>query len=439
MKKLLLLTFLYLGITVSAQIQPRLQRIDSLLTYLEVNNKFMGSLAIREGDKLVFSKAYGYSDIASKRKADKETKYKIGSISKTFTAVVIMQLIEEKKLKIDTKLATFYPNVKNADIITIEALLHQRSGIPDYINQDSITKEELKAPDLKEVIFKKISNYDSLFEPDSKFQYSNSNYYLLGGIIEQLTQKSYAENIEKRIIKRIGLKNTFYPTQGTQITHNESFSYLYNGSEWEQVEEWKNDIAYAAGEVVSNPTDLTQFIYELFQGKLIKKTSLDVMTTLKDGYGKALFQFPFGERRFYGHNGKIEGFNSTLGYYPTEKLSICLQVNGDNFNTNDIMIGILSIYYKIPFPFPNFEKINAELIAKYSGTYASKDIPLKITIFEKEGELLAQATGQSSFQLTIKDEKTFIFAQAGIKIIFDANNSFILNQGGGKFKFEKEE
>ncbi|NHN27432.1 beta-lactamase family protein [Flavobacterium jejuense] len=437
MKKLLLLTFLYFGITVSAQIQPRLQRIDSLLTYLELNNKFMGSLAIREEDKLVFSKGYGYSDINSKSKANNETKYKIGSITKTFTAVIIMQLVEEKKLKLDTKLSTFYPKVKNADKITIEELLHHRTGIPDYINQDSITSEELKAPDLKEVVFNKITNYDSLFEPDSKFQYSNSNYYLLGGIIEQLTKKSYAENIEKRIIKKIGLKNTLYPTQGARITNNESFSYLYNGSEWEQAEEWKNDIAYAAGEVVSNPTDLTQFIYALFQGKLVKKTSLEQMTTMKDSYGKALIQFPFGERRFYGHTGGIESFRSNVGYYPSEQLGVSLIVNGENFNRNDIMIGILSIYYKIPFPFPSFKKINQELINKYSGTYASKDIPLKITIFEKEGELLAQATGQSSFPLTLKDEKTFIFAQAGIEIVF-GDNSFILHQGGGKFMFEKE-
>lgn len=437
MKKLLLLTFLYIGTTVSAQVQPRLQRIDSLLTYLETNHKFMGSLAIREADKLVFAKGYGYSDVSTKTKANENTKYKIGSISKTFTAVVIMQLIEEKKLKLETPLATFYPKIKNADKITIEELLHHRSGIPDYINQDSITSDELKAPDLKEIIFNKITNYDSLFEPDSKFQYSNSNYYLLGGIIEQLTKKSYAENIEKRIIKKIGLKNTLYPTQGAQIANNESFSYFYNGSEWKQVEEWKNNIAYAAGEIVSTPSDLTEFIYALFQGKLVKKTSLDQMTLIKESYGKALFQFPFGERRFYGHTGGIESFRSNVGYYPSEQLSVSLIVNGDNYNNNDIMIGILSIYYKIPFPFPSFEKINATLIAKYSGTYGSKDIPLKITIFEKKGELLAQATGQNSFPLTLKDEKTFIFPQAGIEIIFDDNN-FILNQGGGKFMFEKE-
>lgn len=437
MKKLFLLSFLYFGITVSAQVEPRLQRIDSLLSHLEKNNKFMGSLAIQEGNKIVFSKAYGYSDTKSKTKANSETKYKIGSITKTFTAVIIMQLIEEKKLSLATKLTSYFPNVKNADKITIDHLLHQRTGIPDYINQDSITKAELNAPDLKEAIYTKISNYESNFEPNSKYAYSNSNYYLLGGIIEQITKKSFAENIEKRIVSKIGLKNTFYPSNGVQISNNESYSFLFNDNQWKKTEEWKNEIAYSAGALVSTPSDLTKFIYALFDGELIKQSSLEAMKTLKDSYGKALIQFPFGERRFYGHNGGIESFRSNIGYYPTEKLGISLIVNGDNYNTNDIMIGILSIYYKIPFPFPNFKKIDKALISKHIGTYSSNDIALKLTIFEKEGNFFAQATEQSAFPLTFKDEKTFIYSPAGIQIVFQ-EKSLILHQGGAKFNFTKE-
>jgi hypothetical protein len=146
---------------------------------------------------------------------------------------------------------------------------------------------------------------------------------------------------------------------------------------------------------------------------------------------------PFGERKFYGHTGGIESFRSVVGYYPTEKVGISLVVNGDNFNRNDIMIGILSIYYKMPFPFPSFEKINPETIKEITGIYSSKDIPLKITVFEKDGELLAQATGQSSFPLTQKDEKTFVFQAARIEIEF-GENSFILKQGGQKFNFVKD-
>jgi hypothetical protein len=101
------------------------------------------------------------------------------------------------------------------------------------------------------------------------------------------------------------------------------------------------------------------------------------------------------------------------------------------------MIGILSIYYKMPFPFPKFNKVDPAILANYTGTYGSKDLPLKITITEKNNELIAQATGQSSFPLTFKEEKTFIFAPAGIEMIF-GENSFVLKQGGMSFNFSKE-
>ena len=109
----------------------------------------------------------------------------------------------------------------------------------------------------------------------------------------------------------------------------------------------------------------------------------------------------------------------------------------NNFNRNDIMIGILSIYYKMPFPFPKFNKIDAAELAKITGNYSSKELPLKITISEKKGDLIAQATGQSAFPLTFKEEKTFIFAPAGIEMIF-GENSFVLKQGGMSFNFSKE-
>ena len=402
------------------------------------NDKFMGSISIREGNKVVFAKGYGFADADEKIKADYTTKYKVGSISKIFTAVITMQLIEEKKLRLDTKLSKFYPKIENADKISIEDLLHHRSGIKDYINQDSLSQEELDTPDLKQTILNKIVNYKSIAEPNTKFEYSNSNYYLLGIIIETITKKSFKENLESRIVKKIGLKNTYYPSEHVNISNKESYSYLFDGTIWQKTEEWKNDIAYAAGAVISTPDDLTAFLYELFEGRLVKKTSLESMKELKDSYGKALIQMPFGERKFYGHTGGIESFRSVVGYYPMEKTGISLIVNGDNYNRNDIMIGILSIYYKLPFPFPSFETINPETIKKYSGTYSSNDIPLKITVFGKDGELLAQATGQSSFPLTQKNQNTFVFQAARIELEF-GEKSFILHQGGQKFTFNLED
>lgn len=397
----------------------------------------MGSFCIREGENVVYNKAYGFADVDKKIEADRLTKYKIGSITKTFTSAMIFQLIDEKKLRLETKLDKFFPKVKNGEQISIYDLLYQRTGIPDYINHDSLITAELNAPDLKEAIYQKIENYDSRFVVGSKYEYSNSNYYLLGGIIEKITKKSYQENLEERIVKKANLLNTYYKKENTDTAKKESYSYLFDGTNWEIIPEWKNEMAFSAGAIISTPADLTRFMNELFQGKIVSKKSLNLMTEIKDGYGAALMQFPFGDRKYFGHTGGIEGFRSVVGYNVSEKMGISLIVNGENYNRNDIMIGVLSIYYKLPFPFPKFEKISPEIIEKYSGNYSSKDLPLKINIFEKDGELLAQATGQSSFPLTMKDEKTFIFSQAGILIEF-GEGTFVLNQGGMKYTFTKD-
>lgn len=435
MKKLLLLfVFAFSTFTFA---QEKFEKIDSLLTYLNENNKFMGSLTIREGENVVFNKAYGFADVEKGIKADRLTKYKVGSITKTFTAVMIMQLIEEKKLTLQTKLNRFYPKIPNAEKISIYDLLHHRTGIVDYINGDSITGQNIYRFHSKEEMIKKITAYQPLFEPGTKHQYSNSNYNLLGYIIETLTKKSYAENIQNRIVKKANLVNTYFPEGKINSANNESYSYMFNGTTWGKIEEWDNSIAYSSGAIISTPADLTRFMHALFEGKLVKPVSLEQMKEIKEGYGKALVQFPFGERRFYGHTGGIESFRAVVGYYPTEKLGVSLIVNGDNFNRNDIMIGILSIYYKMPFPFPVFTKMDAAELAKFTGTYASKDLPIKITVSEKNGELLAQATGQGPFPLTFKEEKIFVFAAAGIEMVFD-DNTFVLNQGGMKFNFTKE-
>ncbi|WP_051604341.1 serine hydrolase domain-containing protein [Flavobacterium sasangense] len=455
MKKLLLLLFAFSSFTFA---QDKFTRMDSLLNYLHENNKFMGSLTIREGENVVFNKAYGYADIEKNIKADRFTRYKIGSISKTFTAVMVMQLIEEKKLTLQTKLNRFYPKVKNADKISIYDLLHHRTGIVDYINQDSTFHKVLDKKHSKEDILKVITSYKPVFEPGSKYQYSNSNFFILGCIIEKLTKKSYAENLQNRIVKKAELgtyenktemtakgavnnkvfvPTTYYKEEATNTANKESYSYYFDGTNWVKSLENNNSIAFASGGITSTTADLTKFIYALFNGKLVSPTSLDQMKEIKEGYGKALIQFPFGERRFYGHGGRIENFSSMLGYYPTEKLSFSLISNGDNFVQNDIIIGILSIYYKMPFPFPKFMKMDKAELAKFIGTYASKDLQIKITVSEKNGELFAQATGQGAFPLTFKEETTFVFAAAGIEMVF-GDKSFVLIQGGMKFNFTKE-
>lgn len=434
MKKTLFLFVFLLSLTISAQESTRFRKIDSLLTYLNVNNRFMGQLSIREGDNVVFSRAYGIPE--SKHQPDGYTKYKIGSITKTFTAVMIMQLVEEKRLKLDDKLKKFYPQIPNADKITINDLLRHRSGILDYVNADSTTSMTQTIG--KKEMLTKIAAYQPVFEPDTKAEYSNSNYYLLGCIIEDITKTPYKTNLKNRIVNKLKLKDT-YLTDKTDATRNEITSYIYNGAQWNAIPEWDMSLPFAAGAITSTANDLTAFMRAIFSGKLLKPSSVDEMTQLRESYGIGLVTFPFGERKFFGHTGGIEGFKSVVGYYPAEKLGISLIVNGDNFNRNDIMIGILSIYYKMPFAFPNVKsvKVDETVLKSYEGTYASKEIPLKINIKADNGQIIAQATGQGAFPLNPVSATEFVFDPAGVSMTF-GEKTMLLKQGGMEIKFIKE-
>ena len=436
MKKLLYLFVLSTSISFSQQ--TKFQKIDSLLTFLNTNNKFMGSIALSENNKIVFAKTYGFADVESGKKLDVNTKLKIGSITKTFTSTIIMQLIDEKKLTLDTKLSKFYPNIKNADKITIHHLLHHRTGIPDFLNDDPAIAEVIYKENKKEDLLKRIEDYTSDFEPNSKHKYSNSNYNLLGYIIEDITGKSYVDNLNSRIIKKLGLKNTALPEK-IDVSKNEGYSFSFDGKVWEKVPEWNNSLAFAAGAISSTPSDLTMFLYSLFNGKLVSEEALEQMKTMEDYYGKGLVIAPFDGKKYYGHTGGIESFRAVAMYNVEDKFCISLLVNGDNFNRNDIMIGVLSLYYGKEYSFPDLNgfAVSKEKLQSYTGTYATPTFPMKITITEENGKLLAQATGQSSFPLVAKSETKFVFDTAGITLIF-SDKKMTLKQAGMEYVFDKE-
>lgn len=435
MKKIIAVLFLSCSLNSFAQSETKFEKIDSLLTFLASNNKFMGSVALQENDKIVFEKSYGFADVKNKIKADASTRYKIGSITKMFTSVVIFQLVEEKKLTLDTKLSKFFPSIKNSENISIENLLEHSSGIYSFTN-DTDYKEYAKLPKTRAELIKKIKAGNPVFEPGENAEYSNSNFVLLGWIIEDLTKKTYAENIKTRIIQKAGLKNTGFASE----IKNEAISYHSNGKTWEQADKEDMSIPGGAGAILSNASDLTKFINALYAGKLMSQPSLLSMTEIEKGFGKGIFMMPFGERKFYGHTGGIEDFTSTLGFYPKEKFAIALLDNGQGgYGMNDIMIGILSIYYKMPYRFPNLKTaaVDVSILKKYEGIYSDANFPMKISIKEENGVLICQATGQDSFPLNPLSDTKFNFDPAGLELVF-APNAMTILQGGQEFKLTKE-
>ena len=179
-------------------------KLDQFFDRLAEKNKAMGSLAIVKDGKVLYSRAIGYSQISGteKKPLTTENRFRIGSITKTFTATIILQLVDEGKLNLADKLDKFLPQVPNANKTTILQILSHRSGIPNISREQNVERNVKTFPMSKEEHLALIVKAKPDFEPDTKSGYSNSGYFILGLIIEKITGKSYESVLQEKIAKK---------------------------------------------------------------------------------------------------------------------------------------------------------------------------------------------------------------------------------------------
>ncbi len=450
MKRLLIYLTVIIFFTpfnLTAQIEPDVEKLKTFFEALYKHEKFMGSAVILHGDELVFNQAYGFTN-EEHHPAEPESIYHIGSITKTMTAAIILKLKEEEKISLTNTLSDYYPDLPNAENITIEHLLRHRSGLVNFTNMpeyagyytDEISKEDLLN------LFRK---YGVEFEPDERFEYSNTGYVLLGYIIEDVTGLTFGEVIEKYIAVPAGLSRTFYVAEnsGRHILAD-SFAKVDG---WQMLPKTNMAIPHAAGGVALTAEETARFFKALFEGEIISSEFIELMTAHSDGMGMGIFMIPFYDKYAFGHTGGIDGFHTVAAYFPEEDLSFAIFSNGLNYVMNDITIGLLSLTFGREFDIPDFETEETEIIhltieemARYTGNYVSDQLPLDIRFFEQEGRLMSQATGQGAFPLTAVSETTMKFDPAGIVIEFsdyknDRYHAFRLKQAGQEFQFQLEE
>lgn len=445
MKKLLSLLLLFSVVALSAQNFDK-AKLDQYMETLGQNSKGMFSVALLKDGEPVYQKSVGFATVETGKKANKNTQYRIGSITKVFTTTMIFQLIEENKLSLDTKLSKYYPKIKNAEDITVSMLLSHRSGIHNFTN-DSEYLSYMTQPKSKADMASLIEGLGSDFTPGSKADYSNSAFVLLGFIIEDITSSTYQEQLQKRIANKLNLDKTTYGGK-IDASANQAMSYSYNGAAWAPSTITDMSIPHGAGAIISTPTDISKFFTGLFTGKLISENSLSKMKEIREGYGRGLFQLPFNDKTGYGHGGGIDSFSSNSGYFEAEGLALAITSNGMNYTMNDIMIVLLSAYFGRDYEVPNFDQkaitLSAEELPNYEGVFATDAMPLKITVKVANGALTAQATGQGAFPLTAFSKSEFRYDPAGIVMVFAADGDtidytkFKLKQGGSDITFTKE-
>ncbi|MDH6356545.1 serine hydrolase domain-containing protein [Parabacteroides sp. PF5-9] len=441
MKRLFFLVFVLLLWTSCLKAQnSNILKLDSLFTAIENYNKGMGSISIFHNGEEIYQRSYGYANVDNQIKNNANTKFRIGSISKAFTATIIMKLIEEGKLTLASKLSDYYPQVNNSNKITIEHLLQHRSGIPNFIDMEDYMVWSLETQ-TKEELLNRITSGKASFEPNDKFEYSNSNYVLLTHIAEDVSSKNFSDLLNEIIIIPCNLNNTYV---GGKINSNkeEAYSYMKLSANWVMAKETDMSVPLGSGFIVSNAYDLNKFLYCLFLKKIVNQESLNRMISLKDNFGLGLFQVPFHNNIGYGHTGGIDGFQANAFYFPQENMSISLVENGVVYMLNNIVIGCLNIYFGRDYSLPQFSnpiEINTEELDKYLGVYSSPALPIKFAITKKENTLIVQGTGQQ--ELPLECISNNVFQCEGVDLVLKfvpEDNKVVLEQLGMTFEMSKE-
>ncbi|MFO1500118.1 MAG: serine hydrolase domain-containing protein [Verrucomicrobiota bacterium] len=369
-------------------------KLDQFFDRLAEKRKAMGSLVIAKDGNVLYTRAIGYGQIngTEKKPLSADSRFRIASITKMFTAVMILQLVEEERLKLGDTLDQFFPQIPNAPKITIAQILAHRSGIPNSrpaSKTNAVTKEELLAL---------IAKGTPEFEPGTKHSYSNAGFFILGLLVERVTAQSYQEALQERITFRIGAKDTYSASGEVDVTKNETLAYFHLGGDWKQETEIHSSILFGGGQIVSTPIDLAKFIQALFDLKLVSQETLRQMKTMRDGEGLGMTTFTFAGKTFYGETGGGDNRGAWLAYEPEEKLTVAYATNAKIYPVTNIVSGVVDIYYHRPFQIPALESIAVppDVLERYVGIYSAAGAPAKAIVTRDGSTLFFQPPGAAS-------------------------------------------
>ena len=315
-------------------------------------NNFSGVVLVMKDDKVVVEKAYGLADREWNIPNTVDTKFRIGSLTKQFTATCILQLQEQGKLAVTDKLSKYIPDYPKGDSITIQMLLNHTSGIknytdvPEFWNGIALMRT---TPDSMISIFK---NKPLDFSPGTDWKYSNSGYFLLGYIIEKVTGGKYTAYVEKNVIKKVGMVNSGIDKLDSVLYHRAS-GYDNDSGKFFNSMFISMEGPFSAGAMYSTVDDLYKWDRALYSTAILSNASKTQMfTPVKHNYGFGVGIDTFQHHYRISHSGGISGFVSELQRYPIDNICVIVLSN-DGGNSPAIANGISSILFDAPLPQPN--------------------------------------------------------------------------------------
>jgi CubicO group peptidase (beta-lactamase class C family) len=416
---------------------PDIQRMEQVIQSFVSNQHFMGSVLVARGNEVLLDKGYGFANLEWEVPNSPSAKFRLGSITKQFTAASILLLEERGKLSTGDAVNKYMPDGPAAwGKITIHNVLTHTSGIPsftgfpDYASLEPFTTTP-------EQLVKRFRDKPLDFQPGEKLSYSNSGYVLLGYLIEKISGESYQKFVQENIFTPLGMKNSGYDSNSEVLPHRAAgYSPGPNGPQ--NAGYIDMTVPFSAGGLYSTTGDLWRWEQGLFGGRVLRPASLQKMTTpFKDDYACGLMVHTVNGRQVIEHGGGIEGFNTQLAYYPEDKLTVVVLSNMNGPATPDLAakLGALAHGEKVVLLSERKEvTIDPKVLDGYVGNYelAPKFI---LTVTREGDQLITQATGQGKIPIFAESEREFFakLVDAQITFVTDAQgraSELILHQGG---------
>jgi len=418
MRLILSLLFLLNFQVLSAQDNAR---FNSLLDKWEKDNRYMGEVLIAKGDNPVIHRYFGHRNIEKNILHDSFSIFPIGSISKTFTAILVLRAVENKRLNLDLTVDLFLPDIPNSNKMTIRHLLNHRSGLKSNM-EDEVVRRLIPVGGPLMTLIRPLYNMEPNFSPGEEFEYSISNYLILSYILEFTYGQNYQTILDEQIVKPLGLENTFLTTIDTdKLVAKSSGHYRYQKAM--MLTSSVHPLFYSGARGLnSTAKDIHKFSNALFKDGFLSPPLWEQMkaTTKEERYGLGIFKADVLDKEAIGHNGSVDGFHASWFYFPEEDVTMILLMNRETFSFDRMIRELVAAYFDLPIPSAPY-MVDKNVVDIISGTYALSP-RLKISIYQDEDLLLYRATNQDEIVLIPTGEMEFTISGTDDKIIFSTEN-----------------
>lgn len=380
--------------------RQRVQLASAIAVYQERAGAPAISVYVDQGGVGIYRADVGLADVDARLAVGPDSVYGIGSITKSFTAHAILTLVAAGRLKLDDTVASILPDYRGPGArVTISQLLTHTSGIPNYVNEIPGLQPRLRRSEMQRAdVLATFEPLPLLFEPGSRWSYSNSGYYVLGLIIERVTGKSYYDYLRDDILRPLGITRV-WSGDDREIVPRRVHGYDWGARGLENATPWFYLVPFSAGSLLTTAEELARYRRAVFTSSAVPARVRELITTevpLSDGESTgytlgALEKSQFGGLLKYAHSGEIWGYAGSHAYYPTRDTTIVVLTNRKASMTPvSLERSIARILFGIPKPVIEDRKLSAKEASRYSGVYTlgiKRIGPPTLSFTDKDGRL----------------------------------------------------